>query len=424
MTGLPASGWARRRALAFDALLAGALTLVLVIASADIMGSGNGLGEFAAAGVLAVGQTAPLIWRRASPTAVFAVCAAAAVAQWMAGLQLMPANFGLLFALYAVTVYGPVRASRIALGVGVLGVVMAVTRYYQGGPLRNQATIAIAMGAVVLGVWAFGERRRTNALYVAQLEERAAQLERDRDREAVLAATAERTRIAREIHDVVAHGLSLMIVQADGGLYAADARPDQAKKALATIGDTGRDALAEMRQLLGLLRTDPPATPSTVASGNDTPRPQPGVSQIPELVGTVRDAGLDVELSVTGNPRELMALLGLTAYRIVQEGLTNALKHAGPGTRATVRLDYGTDALTVEVADDGRGAAAATADGPGHGLAGMRQRVSVSGGTVTAGPRPGGGYAVTARLPYDPLRYDVPAGASPTRPDGEGAPLR
>lgn len=393
MTGLPAAGWARRRALAFDVLLAGAIMLVLGVSSVGIIGARDGLAQLAVAGVVGFGLTAPLIWRRTHPTLVFAVCAGVAVLQWAADVQLMPADFALLFALYAVTVYGPVRASRIGLGVGMLGVVLATTRYYQGVPVKNQATIAIAMAAVVLGIWAFGERRRTNALYVAQLEDRAAQLERDRDREAKLAVSAERTRIAREIHDVVAHGLSIMIVQADGGLYAADQRPDQAKKALATIGDTGRDALTEMRQLLGLLKED-------ASAADHQPRPQPGVSQIPELVENVREAGLAVEYGVTGAVRELPALLGLTAYRIVQEGLTNALKHAGPGAEASVELDFGPAELTIVVADDGRGAAV-SGNGSGHGLVGMRQRVSVSGGTVTAGPRPGGGYHVTAKIPYD-----------------------
>jgi signal transduction histidine kinase len=248
----------------------------------------------------------------------------------------------------------------------------------------------------VFGVWAFGERRRTRTLYVAQLEERAARLEHDRDREAKLAVTEERTRIAREIHDVVAHGLSIMIVQADGGLYAADAAPDQAKKALATIGDTGRTSLTEMRKMLGLLKED-------VRADLDPhqPRPQPGVSQLPELVENVRQAGLAVEYQVTGQPRDLQAMLGLTAYRIVQEGLTNTLKHAGPGARTSVQLDYGREMLTVVVTDDGRGAAAAGSSDPGHGLVGMRQRASISGGTVTAGPKAGGGYEVIARLPYN-----------------------
>jgi signal transduction histidine kinase len=393
MTGLPATGWKRRRALAFDVLLAAGLGLMLGGASVQQVGVSS-VGLFAVAGITGFMQVAPLVWRRTHPTQVFAICTGAALVQWLAGIPLMAANVGLLFALYAITVYGPVQASRVGLGVGLIGAVLAAGRYYGDADTRGQITSWIAMAAVVLGVWALGERRRTRALYVAQLEARAAQLERDRDREAKLAVTAERTRIAREIHDVVAHGLSIMIVQADGGLYAADAAPEQAKKALATIADTGRDALAEMRTLLGLLKTDAPAY-------DDRPRPQPGVSQLPELVANVREAGMDVEMVVHGTVRELPALLGLTAYRVVQEALTNGLKHAGPGAKATVELTYGEAELTILVADDGHGAAAAAPDQPGHGLSGMRQRVSVTGGTVTAGPRAGGGYQVLARLPYD-----------------------
>ncbi len=409
MAGLPATGWARTRALGFDVLLAGTLTLVLGLGSISTMEPASRY-MLAAAGALACGQLVPLLWRRVNPTAVFAICSAAAVVQWAIGIRLLPANFGLLFALYAVALYGPLWANRAGLAVGLIGVPMALGRYYQDAPIRNLLTVGAAMTAVVFGVWALAERRRTNALYVAQLEERAAQLERDRDREAKLAVSAERTRIAREIHDVVAHGLSIMIVQADGGLYAADARPDQAKKALGTIGDIGRGALTEMRQLLGLLKQDE-------APGHDDhqPRPQPGVSQIPELVENVRDAGLSVQLSVIGTPRELPALVGLTAYRIVQEGLTNALKHAGPGATANVDLAYGNDELTVTVGDDGRGAAGG--DGAGQGLVGMRQRVSISGGTVSAGPRPGGGYVVTARLPYEPATATIqPKESQPDQP--------
>jgi signal transduction histidine kinase len=249
---------------------------------------------------------------------------------------------------------------------------------------------------LVFGVWAMGERRRTRGLYVAQLEERAIQAERDRDRESKLAVSNERTRIAREIHDVVAHGLSIMIVQADGGLYAADASPEQAKKALATIGDTGRASLNEMRKMLGLLKQD-----AQQELDPDQPRPQPGISSLPELIENVRQAGLTVDYEVTGTPRDLPALLGLTAYRIVQEGLTNTLKHAGPGARTSVHLDFGREMLTVMVSDDGRGAGVAPSSDPGHGLVGMRQRASISGGTVNAGPKAGGGYEVIAKLPYN-----------------------
>jgi signal transduction histidine kinase len=390
LTGMAATTttrWAARRSLAFDVLLAGALTLFFGFAS---------LAQAREAGLFAVAQLAPLVWRRTHPALVFTACTWVAVLQWLVGVDLHPGNIGLLFALYAVAVYGKVAHTRIALAVGGLGVLMAVSRYYDNVPWRQQFTVTVALAAVVFGVWAFGERRRTRTLYVAQLEERAAQLEHDRDQEAKLAVSAERTRIAREIHDVVAHGLSIMIVQADGGLYAADASPDQAKKALATIGDTGRASLSEMRKMLGLLKQD-----TTAELDPDQPRPQPGVSQLPELIDNVRQAGLAVNYQVTGQPRNLPALLGLTAYRIVQEGLTNTLKHAGPGAQTCVELDYGREVLTVVVTDDGRGAAAAVGTDLGHGLVGMRQRVSISGGTVSAGPRVGGGYEVTARLPYE-----------------------
>lgn len=376
-----------RRAMVFDVLLAGSLTFFFGLLS---------LAQDSVAGLFGVAQLVPLIWRRTHPELVFAACSSIAVLQWLADIQLSPGNIGLLFALYAVAVYGRVRYSRIALGVGGLGVLMAISRYYSTSDWRQQVTVMVAMAALVFGVWAIGERRRTRTLYVAQLEERAAQLERDRDRESKLAVSAERTRIAREIHDVVAHGLSIMIVQADGGLYAADASPEQAKKALATIGDTGRASLTEMRKMLGLLKDDVRAELDP-----NQPRPQPGVSQLPELIENVREAGLPVEYRVTGQPRDLPALLGLTAYRIVQEGLTNTLKHAGPGARTSVQLDFGPAQVTVVVSDDGRGAAVAAGPDPGHGLVGMQQRVSISGGTVSAGPKAGGGYEVIATLPYD-----------------------
>jgi signal transduction histidine kinase len=375
--------------MAFDVLLAGGLTMTFGLVSVV---------QLRLVGVAGLGLLIPLIWRRTHSFGVFLVCTGVALVQWATHVRLMPANIGLLVALYAVAVYGNVKQSRIALGIGMLGVLLAATRYWNGSGPKQEFTIMVALAALVFGVWALGERRRTRALYVAQLEERAAQLEHDRDREAKLAVTAERTRIAREIHDVVAHGLSIMIVQADGGLYAADASPQQAKKALATIGDTGRASLSEMRKMLGLLKEDIRADLDP-----ERPRPQPGVSQLPELVENVRQAGLAVEYQVTGQPRDLPALLGLTAYRIVQEGLTNTLKHAGPGARTSVYLDYGQEMLTVVVTDDGRGAAAAASTDPGHGLVGMRQRASISGGTVTAGPKAGGGYEVIARLPYNVL---------------------
>jgi signal transduction histidine kinase len=391
MTGILAARTVSAKSKAFDLLFAGALTMFFGLIS---------LAQEHFAGILGLAMLVPLIWRRTHPELVFFGVSAVAVFQWLIGVPLQGGNAGLLVALYAVSVYGAVRFSRIALVVGGMGVLMATARYNSSNDWKQQFTMMVSLGAVVFGVWAFGERRRTRGLYVQQLEERAAQLERDRDREATLAVSNERTRIAREIHDVVAHGLSIMIVQADGGLYAADASPEQAKKALATIGDTGRASLTEMRKMLGLLKQD--AQPEL---DPNQPRPQPGVSSLPELIENVRQTGLSVDYQVTGTPRDLPALLGLTAYRIVQEGLTNTLKHAGPGAQTSVLLDYGREMLTVVVTDDGRGAGLAPGSDPGHGLIGMRQRASISGGTVNAGPKVGGGYEVIARLPYN-----LPAG--------------
>jgi signal transduction histidine kinase len=387
MTGILTARDVPAGSKAFDLLLAGGLGLFFGFFS---------LTQQHLSGVLGLVMLGPLIWRRTHPELVYFGISALAVLQWFAGIPLMAGNVALLVALYAISVYGEIRYSRIALAVGGLGVLMATARYYGSSGWRQQITMMVALGALVFGVWAIGERRRTRALYVAQLEERAAQLERDRDRESKLAVSNERTRIAREIHDVVAHGLSIMIVQADGGLYAADASPEQAKKALATIGDTGRASLTEMRKMLGLLKQD-----AQSELDPNQPRPQPGVSSLPELIENVRQAGLPVDYQVTGQPRDLPALLGLTAYRIVQEGLTNALKHAGPGARTSVRLDFGREMLTVAVSDDGRGAGVAPSGDPGHGLVGMRQRALISGGTVSAGPKAGGGYEVVARLPYN-----------------------
>ncbi|GAB3947967.1 sensor histidine kinase [Kribbella albertanoniae] len=386
MTGLLTARPLPARSKAFDLLFAGAL---------GVTAGFLGLAQAQWGGIVGLAMLGPLIWRRTHPELVFFAVSSVAVLQWLAAVELQPGNVGLIVALYAISVYGDIRFSRIALGIGCLGVLMATSRYWSNSDWRQQVTMMVALGALVFGVWAFGERRRTRGLYVAQLEERAVQAERTRDRESKLAVSAERTRIAREIHDVVAHGLSIMIVQADGGLYAADQSPEAAKKALATIGDTGRASLSEMRKMLGLLKADE----QNVLDPNQ-PRPQPGVSSLPELIENVREAGLSVDYQVTGTPRDLPALLGLTAYRIVQEGLTNTLKHAGPGAHTSVTLDFGREMLTVVVTDDGRGGGVAPSTEPGHGLVGMHQRASVSGGTVNAGPKAGGGYEVIAKLPY------------------------
>jgi len=207
-----------------------------------------------------------------------------------------------------------------------------------------------------------------------------------------LAASDERARIAREMHDVVAHTLTVVVAQADGARFAARKDPAVATRALETIGEVGRAALTEMRGLLGVLRDTDPATDLG---------PQPSLDDVPALVASVRDGGLDVSYVTTGTPRPLPIGAGLAVYRVVQEALTNVLKHAGPKVTAYVQLRWLPDAVEVTVSDDGRGAAAGRGVG-GAGIEGMRERATIFGGTLTAGPRRGGGYVVRARLPLTP----------------------
>ena len=223
---------------------------------------------------------------------------------------------------------------------------------------------------------------------IAALHERNRLLALERDQQAAVGAAHERTRIARELHDVVAHSLSVMVVQADGAAAGAEQRPAHAAAALRTIGDTGRDALGQMRRALGVLR----------AEQGQGLAPQPGTAQLDALVDQVVRAGLPARLSVEGPPRPLPATIDLTVYRLTQEALTNVLKHAGPVSRVDVVLRYQADAVELLLRDDGRGARAA-GDGRGHGLVGMRERVDVHDGTFAAGPRHDGGFEVAAVLP-------------------------
>lgn len=341
-----------------------------------------------AAPIVAV-MSASLVFRRRYPTSVFAVVAAAAFVQWLANISLAPVDLAVLVALYTVAAYGRDRWATVAAGsVAVGGVVLAVVRWH-GERAVGSMILPAAVTAVAL---ALGDDRRTRRAYFDGLEERAERLERERDALAAVAASAERARIARELHDVVAHSLSVMVAQADGATYALDTDPARAGRAMATVADTGRNALTEMRRLLGVLRP--------TATGGDL-TPQPGVHEIPELVAKVRGAGLPVNLVVDGPTAELPAGMELAAYRIVQEALTNTLKHSGPGATANVALHYDLHQLTVHVQDDGAGIRTPGGDAAGQGLAGMRERATMYGGTFRAGRDVEGGFAVTAQFPLD-----------------------
>lgn len=344
--------------------------------------------------LLSAMMSVSLYWWRRAPFAVLAVCFAVGLAQVIAALghgldsRTMPGfyDLGIIIAIYSAVAYGTraVRLAAVAGGIGgatVGGLVWASV-------IRNtwNETLAFCvLFAPVLLAWAFGTVTRTRRAYLAGLEDRAERLQREREALAQVAVAKERERIARELHDILAHSVSLMIIASDGAEAAIEQENiGEARKAVAAIGRTGRDALADLRLLLGMLRTD-----------RGLAEPQPGIEQLEELVGSVP---LEVRLRVEGPPRELPQGLALAVFRIVQEALTNTVKHAGPEASADVRLSYSGNAMEVEVSDDGRGLS--TPSHNGHGLIGMRERAAMFGGTFTAGPRSAGGFRVLARLPW------------------------
>jgi signal transduction histidine kinase len=334
----------------------------------------------------------PLAWRRRRPVRAAAAVIAAGLLELVVVEDFLAANVAALVMVYALAAYAPRWAGRAGLAVGLVGAVLAALRYFSLGASDALVPSGGSIAVTVVAAWALGDLRRARLRRLVDLRERAQLLELERDQEMRLAATAERARIAREMHDVVAHSLSVVIAQADGGRYAGRTDPEAATTALEAIAATGRQALTDMRGLLGVLRQD----------GGEKFAPQPDVAAIRGLVEDVRSSGLDVDLLVEGAPRDLPAGPQLAAYRIVQESLTNVLKHAGPASRAWVRLHWRPDALELSVLDDGRGASAAmiSADGQGQGVLGMRERARLHGGRLDAGPRPGGGFGVHAVLPY------------------------
>jgi signal transduction histidine kinase len=339
--------------------------------------------------------------RRRFPEPMLLVALATGLVQLVLDVETTVADFAMLVITYTVAAVGARWASRLALVVSLCAAAFAQLRWpaEHAGFLGRIAIVAFQTVPFALA-WVLGDSMRTRRAYFAQLEERAARLEKEREAQSKVAVAAERARIARELHDVVAHNVSVMVVQADGAAYVLDAAPDQARKALETISSTGRQALAEMRRLLGVLRT------GEHQEGGEYV-PQPDVEQIDDLVEQCRNAGLPVDFKVEGTPRPLPSGVELTAYRIVQEALTNTRKHGGPNAGASVRLVYFDDGLGLLVEDDGKGAPhelyeEGGADGQGHGLIGMRERVGMVGGTLDAGPRPGGGFRISALLPLKP----------------------
>ncbi|RMI41335.1 sensor histidine kinase [Streptomyces triticirhizae] len=343
-----------------------------------------------------------VLLRRRWPEQMLGLAILTGLGQIAANITPLPANFALMVIIFTVAARPERWPSRLGLLTSVAAPTLATVRWpdAEEQSLANRVIAGIFLTGVFCLAWVLGDSLRTRRAYYAELEARAARLERERETQARMAVAAERARIARELHDVVAHNVSVMVVQADGAAYVLDSAPDQCRNALRTISGTGRQALAEMRRLLGVLRTEDSAV------GAQDYVPQPGVEQLAELVDQVRDTGLAVDFRISGEPRPLPSGVELTAYRIVQEALTNTRKHGGPDAGATVTLEYGGDALTVLAEDDGRGAQQELyegrgADGQGHGLIGMRERVGMVNGMLVAGPRPGGGFRISATLPLN-----------------------
>ncbi|WP_127128569.1 sensor histidine kinase [Georgenia sp. SYP-B2076] len=419
-----------------DSLVALAVVLLLGVPTVAAVRHATGAGTaFVVTGSILM--PAALAWRRSHPVAAAVTIYACALAHVVVSAALLaagsvplllPVDVLVLVALYSVTVYGPPWARRAGLVGALAGAVLLAL--IMAAPMGRTfwvtfLLVLLGVSGCVLATWGAAQVRRGRMERLESLIERARRLETERDQQAQIATAAERTRIAREMHDVVAHSLSVVIAQADGGRYAARSDPGAAERALTTIAEMGRDALADIRRILGVLRDGDPSEGATLL-------PQPVDADLDALVEQVRSSGAAVSVVRMGTPRPLPPGAGLTIYRICQEALTNALKHAGPGARTTVLLQWLPGSMTVQVDDDGRGAAAAD-DGKGHGLVGMRERAALFGSSVQAGPRAGGGFRVRVQLPLPdvgpthPARPGVapdPARPQPPAPHARALPAR
>jgi signal transduction histidine kinase len=381
---LPASAWVFDSALA----LVAAGWPMAVFASMPVL-SGVPVGMLAVGYALVLLHTLPLAARRRFPGTVLGISVASGLAIGALGLPPFFLGPAILVAVYSVAAYGDRRVALAGLAAAELGLAAV-----QLTPGKFDAPVVWVQFALIIGAaWLLGYFVGDRHVYAARLEERTAELEQAREELARRAVAEERLRLARELHDVVAHSMSVIAVQSGVGAHVAESRPEEVGKALSAIEATSRAALEELRRLLGVLRQDSESQASLA--------PVPGLADLEGLLGEVAKAGLAVRLQVEGTPSPLPAGVDLSAYRIVQEALTNVVKHAGPA-QAQVTIGYRDRDVTVEVTDDGRGAAAPTGDGrggTGHGLVGMRERVAAFGGDLETGPRPGGGFRVAARLP-------------------------
>lgn len=364
----------RTRRLATDALLAAA---VLALSTVWLAGAGFATPRAAAVQTALVATVAV---RRFRPLEVFLAACAIAFTQWFLGFPLL-GDGALLIGLYTVAAHESRIRALAAAALLEAGAVMASLKWEPAGTVPRSL---LFLTATVIAALFAGLAAASGSRYLAWMDERARRLAVERDQQAAIAAAAERTRIARELHDIVSHSLSVVITLADAAAVVSRSGPD--REVMTEVSQAGRQALADMRAMLGVLRTDDP--PADLA-------PPPGVPELGTLIERVRATGLPVDLDIAGEPFPLGTAAGLTVYRIVQEALTNTIRHAGAG-RARVTIRYDEPRVEISVADDG--SAAAPAPPRGHGIAGMRERAALHRGTLSAGPAPGGGWLVAAVL--------------------------
>jgi len=344
---------------------------------------------------------APLVARRIWPLQVFGWVVVTSIAAALWDYHLI-AGAALLVSLYTVASLRPRRDALVCAGVLEVGVFVGLAVGHAGQWWYDVIFLS-GLVAAALGLGLYFATRRA---YLTELHDRAARLERERDQQGEIAAAAERARIAREMHDIVAHHLTVMITLSDAAVAASARSPERAAEVMRSVSATGRRALGDTRRLLGGLRR-PPGDGSGAALA-----PVPDLAQLDALIEQVRSAGLDTTLEIHGDVPEVPAGVQLTVYRLVQEALTNTLKHGGAGARAYVRLRYLPGELRVDIEDDGVGTTVPAAASVGSGLIGMRERVRAYGGDVRAGPRQPGGWSVSARLQLD--------SGEPSGPDPDG----
>jgi signal transduction histidine kinase len=330
----------------------------------------------------------PLVWRRRAPTTVFLIIAAVAFVQWLSNVQLA-GDVSLLIALYTVA---DERSHRVAIGAAVIlegGAILATIRWTTSHSALRTFTLlsGVVVAALVSGVYLQSRRA-----HVASLVERAERLEIERDQQLRLAAAAERARLAREMHDIIAHSLAIVIALVDGASAKLRRDPEQALDALQSVSDLSRQALDDTRRLLTVLREE---------GGSADRSPQPSIAQIAELIEQISTTGIAATLTVEGHASALASGPSLAAYRIVQEAITNSLKYAKGATAIEVTLLWAPNQLEISISDNGRASPDHVAVGEGFGLTGMRERASLYGGSASAQPNPAGGWIVRAMIPTD-----------------------